>query len=119
MTRTQQDSNFESAFVSNSFLLALYYMGAVGFLCYACFWWKVLKSSLTAPGNMRSAFAGTAVVCGIIIAADNYAMMLEAAATVLNLIAGLILSEAIATRMEPALTVQPGECEEAEEAYAA
>jgi len=117
-SKTQQESNFESGFVSNSFLLALYYMGAVGFLCYGWFWWKVFKSSLKAPGNMRSAFAGAAVVCGIIIAADNYAMMFEAAATTLNLIAGLLLSESILHGQEPRIAEEAEKCEELEEVHA-
>ena len=41
-------------------------------------------------------------MCGIIIAADCYAMQFKAAMTVLNLIAGLILSETLLVRMEPA-----------------
>jgi hypothetical protein len=118
MAKTQQAASFESGFVSNSFLLALYYMGVVGLLCYAWFWWKVFRSSLTAPSNMRNAFVGTAVVCGILIAADNYAMMFEAAATILNLIAGLILSERILDAREPRLLDEQEDCNELEEAHA-
>jgi len=116
-SKIQQESSFESGFVSNSFLLAFYYMGAIGFLCYTWFWWKVFKSSLNAPGNIRGAFAGAAVVCGIIIAADNYAMMFEAAATILNLIAGLVLSERIFDARESQLMGEQEDCEELEEAH--
>jgi len=118
-SKTQQESSFESGFVSNSFLLALYYMGAVGLLFYAFFWWKVLRFSLRAPPQLRSAFCGTAVVCGIIIAADNYAMMFEAAAAVLNLIAGLILSEIILGEVPQDEPEDASASEQGEEAYAA
>jgi hypothetical protein len=118
-SKIQKESNFESGFVSNSFLLALYYMGAVGFLFYAYFWLKVLRFSLRAPPHLRSAFCGVAVVSGIIIAGDNYAMMFEAAATVLNMIGGFILSEILLEEVPQEVCDDTPASEPGEEVYAA
>lgn len=93
LARSGLDGDFEGGFVSNSFLLALYYLGVGGFALYVGFWGYLLYSAATAAREFRPLACGSAVIAVITVAADNYGFMYEPAAALLFLIAGLIVAQ--------------------------
>ena len=88
--KTRAEVNFESGFVSNGFLLALYYMGAGGFVMFLWFWWWAFQTARSFPIHLRSILCGCVVMAVIIVAADNYSFMYEPSECLLWLIVGLI-----------------------------
>ena len=82
-----------TGFVSNGFLLSLYYLGALGFLLYVAFWLWALWIAWKSPPQTRAAACGIVVMALVIVAADNYSFMYEPAACFLFLVVGLIAGE--------------------------
>jgi hypothetical protein len=88
--KARGDLHFETGFVSNGFLLALYYLGVGGFVFYALFWLWTAWSAWRLPPVRRAAACGFTVMAVLIVAADNYSFMYEPAIGLLALLAGLV-----------------------------
>lgn len=89
MSRSGINDDFDGGFVSNGFLLSLYYMGIPGFCLYCGFWGWSLYAAATASPAKRGVLMGFIVIAGIIVAADNYGIMYKPASTLLFMLAGL------------------------------
>jgi hypothetical protein len=89
MSRSGIDDDFDGGFVSNGFLLSLYYMGIPGFCIYCGFWGWCVYAAATASPSKRGVLLGFIAIAGIIVAADNYGIMYKPASTLLFLVAGL------------------------------
>jgi len=88
--RSKIDSAFESGFVSNGFLLALYYMGVFGFVLHAAFWFWTLRTANARLGDTRAVAVASIVTACILVFSDNYGFMYKPAVALLFLIAGLV-----------------------------
>jgi hypothetical protein len=89
MSRSGINTDFDGGFVSNGFLLSLYYMGIPGFCLYCGFWgWSIYAAATASPAK-RGVLLGFVVIAGIIVAADNYGIMYKPASTLLFMLAGL------------------------------
>lgn len=93
MVRAGIAEEFDSGFVSNGFLLALYYLGVGGCAVYAIFWIWAFRAAATGPRETRALMLGCVTICGIIVAADNYSLMYEPVSALLFLIVGLIAGQ--------------------------
>lgn len=89
LTRAGINDDFEGGFVSNGFLLALYYLGIGGFLLYAGFWAWAFSAAGTASPEKRGVLLGCVSMAAVIVAADNYGIMYKPASTLLFLVVGL------------------------------
>jgi hypothetical protein len=91
--KSNLDPTVDSGFVSNGFLLSLYYLGVPGFLLYGSFWlwtaWVGFHSSRCSRGVM----CGFVVMSAVIVASDNYGFMYEPAVSLVFLIVGLIAGQ--------------------------
>lgn len=80
---------YQLGFVSNSFLLPLYYLGITGFVLTLLFWFWTLRRALTA-GSARALHTGAVVLAMLLIASDNYAFIVEVSVAMLFLLAALV-----------------------------
>jgi hypothetical protein len=117
MSRAGINDDFDGGFVSNGFLLALYYLGVGGFLLYGGFWCWAFYMAGTAPPEKRGVLVGFVTVAVIIVASDNYGIMYKPASTLLFLVAGLVSAQRELPGAEAAEAEL--ECEEEGEAHAA
>ncbi len=95
LSRAGINDDFDGGFVSNGFLLSLYYLGVGGFLLYGGFWAWAFFAAGTASPEKRGVLLGCVTMAAIIVAADNYGIMYKPASTLLFLVVGLV-----ATRRE-------------------
>lgn len=89
LSRAGINDDFDGGFVSNGFLLSLYYLGVGGFLLYAGFWAWGLHAAGRASPEKRGVLLGCVTMAAIIVAADNYGIMYKPASTLLFLVVGL------------------------------
>ena len=89
LSRAGINDDFDGGFVSNGFLLALYYLGVGGFLLYGGFWVWAFFAAGTASPEKRGVLLGCVTMAAIIVAADNYGIMYKPASTLLFLVVGL------------------------------
>jgi len=87
--RSKIDS-FESGFVSNGFLLALYYMGVFGFVLFAAFWYWTLRTASARADDTRAVAIASVVTACVLVFSDNYGFIYKPAVALLFLIAGLV-----------------------------
>lgn len=120
-SKSHHEVSFESGFVSNGFLLMLYYLGLGGFLLHAVFWGWAAHIARKFPPRSRGAICGFIAVAIVIVAADNYGAMYEPAVALLFLIVGLMAGQWRLEFQEAPVPEEAPESEEAlaEEAYAA
>lgn len=117
VARSQQETEFESGFVSNGFLLQLYYLGVPGFLLHGLFWAWALGLAWRFPDAWQPARVGCVVTAVLIVAADNYSVVYEPAVALLFLLVGLLAGES--HRVSQMETEEDPVPETAEERYAA
>lgn len=91
--RAHRPLDFESGFVSNGFLLSLYYLGVIGFVLYALFWLWALQIARSFPPPLQAPMCSFVVIAILIVAADNYGFMYEPAVSLLFLLVGLVAGE--------------------------
>jgi hypothetical protein len=90
LSRAGINDDFDGGFVSNGFLLALYYLGIGGFVLYGGFWvWAFMVAGTASPPK-RGILLGCVTMAAIIVAADNYGIMYKPASTLLFLVVGLV-----------------------------
>jgi hypothetical protein len=89
-----------TGFVSNSFLLPLYYLGIPGMLIYLSFWIWAGWTAVKLPSHQRAIPCGIVVAALIIIVSDNYAFIYEPTVAMLFIIPGLIAGARHAYRVE-------------------
>ena len=93
MSRAGINDDFDGSFVSNGFLLALYYLGVGGFVLYGSFWgWAFFVAGSASP-QKRGVLLGCVTMAVIIVAADNYGIMYKPASTLLFLVVGLVAAQ--------------------------
>lgn len=85
-----------SGFVSNGFLLSLYYLGVGGLALMVSFWGWIYLSTKRMAANRGSVVRGLVVVAVAVVAADNYAFLEESAVAGLFLFAGCVAGESFA-----------------------
>jgi hypothetical protein len=90
LSRAGINDDFDGGFVSNGFLLALYYLGIGGFVLYGGFWVWAFFVAGTASPTKRGILLGCVTMAAIIVAADNYGIMYKPASTLLFLVVGLV-----------------------------
>jgi hypothetical protein len=113
------DSGFETGFVSNGFLLPLYYLGVFGFLLHGAFWVWILRVANRRSGQDRAVAVACVVTAGLLIASDNYGFMYQPAVSLLFLISGLIVGQPQQSPEEEAFASETAPAEFVEEAHAA
>lgn len=77
-------------FVSNSFLIPLYYLGLAGFVLTLAFWIWVIRVAWGKPRSGRPLDTGVVTLAVMLIASDNYAFMDEKAVSALFLLAAIV-----------------------------
>jgi hypothetical protein len=103
-SKSHHEADFESGFVSNGFLLMLYYLGLGGFVLHAVFWGWAVHISRKFPPRSRAANCGFITVALVIVASDNYGAMYEPAIAILFLLVGLLAGQwALEAQEVPAL----------------
>jgi hypothetical protein len=80
---------YQMGFVSNSFLLALYYLGITGFILTLSFWIWTLRRALAMPIPQRALETGCVVTAMVLVASDNYAFIVEVSVAALFLLAAV------------------------------
>lgn len=80
---------YQMGFVSNSFLLPLYYLGITGFLLTFTLWIWTLRRAMAQPKGRRALHVGGVVMAMLLIASDNYAFIVEVSVAMLFLLAAL------------------------------
>lgn len=80
-------------FVSNGFLLPLFYMGVFGFFLTLGFWIWVARAAAGLPGTLRATALGSVAALMVLIAADNYAFLNETVVAMLFLVGGVLAGE--------------------------
>ena len=93
LSRAGINDDFDGGFVSNGFLLALYYLGVGGFFLYGGFWVWAFYAAGTASPEKRGVLLGFITMSAIIVAADNYGIMYKPASTLLFLVVGLAAAQ--------------------------
>ena len=68
---------YQMGFVSNSFLLPLYYLGITGFVLTFALWIWTLRRALAQPRRAPPLHVGGVVMAMLLIASDNYAFIVE------------------------------------------
>lgn len=77
-------------FVSNGFLLSLYYLGIFGFVLMMVFWAWVFKKAIALPHSIRPLGVGSITTSLLLILADNYSFIVEVTVSMLFVLAALI-----------------------------
>lgn len=77
-------------FVSNGFLLSLYYLGIFGFVLMIAFWAWVFKKAIALPHSIRPLGVGSIATSLLLISADNYPFIAEVTVSMLFVLAALI-----------------------------
>lgn len=80
-----------SGFVSNGFLLPLYYLGLGGALLILGFWVWVYQAAKRLPSPQRAVVLGLLAAAIVVIASDNYSFLEESAVSGLFLFAGFVV----------------------------
>jgi len=91
--KSKLDADFETGFVSNGFLLPLYYLGVFGFVLFGLFWLWAFKRALGSPPATRGMMCGFVAMSVILVVSDNYGFIYEPAVGLLFLIVGLIAGQ--------------------------
>lgn len=82
-------------FVSNGFLLYLYYFGVFGFLVMTAFWIWVLVCGFGAAKALRPITAGAAVALVFVVFSDNHAVLAEELVNQIMILVGLTVASAL------------------------
>lgn len=96
-----------SGFVSNGFLLALYYLGIVGFACMVSFWIWTFRRASRFSGRVSSWMKGLVAVAILIVVSDNYSFMEETAVSGLFLFAGCVVGAPFAIAANSFVRTRP------------
>ncbi len=94
-SRNRLGSHFETGFVSNGFLLPLYYLGIFGFGLFLLFWIWAFRIAFFSSVASRGVRCGFVIMSAVIVASDNYGFVYEPAICFLFLVVGLIAGEHI------------------------
>lgn len=81
---------YKAGFVSNSFLLPLYYLGIVGFAVMIVFWTRLLQRATRLPRDIRPLGIGCTIGAMILIASDNWAFLKEPGVCMLFVFGGCV-----------------------------
>lgn len=85
-------------FVSNGFLLPLFYLGMIGFLLTLAFWMWTARAAAGLPGTLRATGLGSVAALLVLIAADNYSFLNETVVAMLFLVGGIMAGERFGRR---------------------
>lgn len=85
-------SQILEGFVSNGYLLYIYFFGLFGFLVMAAFWVWVVYRGLVAPSRFRHITAGGGLALAFIVFADNHAVLAEELVNQMMIFVGLVAS---------------------------
>lgn len=83
-------------FVSNGFLLYLYYLGIVGFALMLAFWWNLLRVGAKTPQLVRGICFGGVLGMIFVVFSDNHAFMAEELVTLIMTFCGGVFALAAA-----------------------
>lgn len=98
-------SEILDGFVSNGYLLYIYFFGLFGFLVMTAFWIWVAYRGLFAPKAVRHITAGGGLALVFIVFADNHAVLAEELVNQLMLFAGLVT--ALTAQVAPGRRMRP------------
>lgn len=82
----------DSGFASNSFLLALYFFGIVGFLTFLAYWLACIWASLQLPRSLVAKAFPLALAGAFLFFVDNAGLVAEASMALFGLVAGSIFA---------------------------
>lgn len=107
LTRFNVDipSEILDGFVSNGYLLYIYFFGIFGFLVMAAFWIWVVHQGFVAPKAIRPITSGGALALAFIVFADNHAVLSEELLNHIMIFVGMIT--AMTTAAAPARRLRP------------
>lgn len=91
-------AGLDFGFVSNGFLLPLFYLGVLGFFITLAFWIWVARAAAGLPGTLRATGLGSVAALMVLIAADNYAFLNETVVAMLFLVGGVLAGERFGRR---------------------
>jgi hypothetical protein len=97
---------YGGGFVSNSFLLPLYYMGISGFVIILWLWIWTLRKALAMPRPTRALDVACVITTMILIASDNYAALVKVTVAMLFLLAAIVAGRSL-TQGAPSPATEP------------
>ena len=83
----------DSGFVSNGFVLPLYYLGIGGFVLTVGFWIWVYRTAGWSKSSRSGVLRGLVVAATVLVASDNYSFLDESAVAGLFLFAGCLVGQ--------------------------